>query len=120
MAIYRLPRQISFVHPSRSFCPKCKHPLAGVDLLPLLSWLSTGGKCRYCKEPVSSRYFWVEVLTAILFSGLWWQYLIVGEDPLRAGMYMAAAACLVAIIFIDAELFIIPDEINAMLLFLGV
>lgn len=120
MAIYRLPRKISFVNPSRSFCPTCRHPLSSIDLMPLLSWLSTGGKCRYCKEPVSSRYFWVEMLTATLFSGIWWQYLIQGEDPLKAGFYMAAVALFVAIIFIDAEFFIIPDEINALLLALGI
>lgn len=119
MVIWRLPRGISFVNPSRSFCPKCKHPLGSVDLIPLLSWLSTGGKCRYCKAPVASRYFWVEVLTGSLFAGVWWRYLIVGEDPLKAGFFMAAVALLVAIIFIDAELFIIPDEINACLLLVG-
>jgi leader peptidase (prepilin peptidase)/N-methyltransferase len=69
---------------------------------------------------VASRYFWVELLTAAIFSGIWWQYLIAGEAPWRATFYMAAAACLVAIIFIDWELFIIPDEINAVLLILGV
>ena len=120
MAIYRLPRNVSFVNPSRSFCPTCKHPLGGVDLLPLLSWLSTGGKCRYCREPVASRYFWVEMLTAFLFSGIWWQYLVVGEAPWTASFYMAGAACLVAIIFIDWEFFIIPDEVNALILFLGI
>lgn len=120
MVIWRLPRGISFVNPSRSYCPKCKHPLGSIDLIPLLSWLSTGGKCRYCKAPVASRYFWVEVLTGSLFAAVWWRYLIVGEDPLRAGFYMAAVALLVAIIFIDAELFIIPDEINALLLVVGI
>jgi leader peptidase (prepilin peptidase)/N-methyltransferase len=120
MVIWRLPRGISFVRPSRSFCPKCKHPLSAVDLIPLLSWLSTGGKCRYCKAPVASRYFWVEVLTGALFAGVWWRYLIVGESPLQAGFYMAAVALLVAIIFIDGELFIIPDEINALLLVVGI
>lgn len=120
MVIWRLPRGISFVRPSRSFCPKCKHPLGSIDLIPLLSWLSTGGKCRYCKAPVASRYFWVEVLTGSLFAAVWWRYLIVGEDPLKAGFYMAAVALLVAIIYIDAELFIIPDEINAFLLVVGI
>jgi leader peptidase (prepilin peptidase)/N-methyltransferase len=91
-----------------------------MDLFPLFSWLSTGGKCRYCKEPVSIRYFLVEVFCGGIFAALWWQYLIAGYEPLRMAFYMAATACLVAIIFIDWELFIIPDEINALLLAIGI
>lgn len=120
MVIYRLPRRLSFVEPSRSFCPRCKHPLGGADLLPLLSWLSTKGKCRYCGEPIASRYFWVEVLTATLFAAFWWQYLIVGEDWIRCTFYMIEAALLVAVIFIDWELYIIPDELNAAILVAGI
>ncbi len=120
MVIHRLPRRLSFSNPPKSFCPKCKHSLGWMDLFPLFSWLSTGGKCRYCKEPIAVRYFLVEVLCGALFAGLWWQYLIVSYEPLRMAFYMAASACLVAIIFIDWELYIIPDEINALLLVLGV
>jgi len=113
MAIYRLPRGLSFINPSRSFCPKCEHSLDGKDLWPLLSWLSTRGRCRYCKEPVSSRYFWVELLTGLLFSGIWWTTLVAADRPIQFAFYALMAACLVMVIFIDAELYIIPDELNA-------
>lgn len=119
MLIYRLPRRISFVDPAKSFCPKCRHPLHAIDLIPLLSWLSTGGKCRYCKDPIAVRYFLVELLMGALFSVLWYEFLILGYDPIRMSCYMAATAALVAIIFIDWELYIIPDEINAFLLGVG-
>src|SRR6478609_4310093 len=36
----------------RSRCLHCGHELAWYDLLPLASWLSTGGKCRYCRKPI--------------------------------------------------------------------
>jgi leader peptidase (prepilin peptidase) / N-methyltransferase len=120
MVIYRLPRRLSFSNPPKSFCPKCKHSLAPIDLIPLLSWLSTGGKCRYCRAPIAPRYFLVELLTASLFGTLWYVYLVVGFEPVRLGFYAAAVAALVAIIFIDWELYIIPDEINAVLLVIGV
>lgn len=32
----------------RSMCDSCKHPLSVKDLVPLVSYLSTKGKCRYC------------------------------------------------------------------------
>ncbi len=123
MVIYRLPRQgVSFSEPKRSFCPKCKHSLEWIDLMPILSWLSTGGKCRYCKEPVSARYLVVEVITGLVFAGIWWQFVAGRPEPdiLKAGFYAMAGCALVAIIFIDAELYIIPDELNAFLLVVAV
>jgi leader peptidase (prepilin peptidase)/N-methyltransferase len=120
MAIYRLPRGLSFSEPSRSFCPKCKHALSTADLMPIFSWLFSKGRCRYCDEKVASRYFWVEVLTGTLFAIIWWRYLSDTYEPVRAGFYAMAAACLVAVIYIDWELYIIPDELNALILVIGI
>lgn len=120
MAIYRLPRRISFINPSKSFCPNCRHALESIDLIPLVSWLMTHGKCRYCKVPIASRYFFVELLTAALFSGVWWVDLVATYQPLKATFYMIEVAGLIAVIYIDWELYIIPDELNAFLLVVGV
>ncbi len=57
--VYRIPRQLDFVK-GRSFCPACSHSLGILDLFPLISWLFLGGKCRYCKAPISRRYPLVE------------------------------------------------------------
>lgn len=40
----------------RSMCPHCHHQLAWNDLLPLISWASLRGKCRYCQAKVSWQY----------------------------------------------------------------
>jgi len=120
MVIYRLPRGLSFVEPSKSFCPKCKHPLGVVDLFPLFSWLSTGGKCRYCKEPVAVRYFVVELIMGSVFAAIWWQYLIATYAPVTTLFYCLTAACLLAAFYIDWELYIIPDELNAVILVFGI
>lgn len=119
VVIYRMPRSIPLGKPVHSFCPKCKNQLRTIDLIPLLSWLFLRGRCRQCGAKVASRYFWVELLTGAIFSGLWYQFLILGEDPARALAYAAAASALVAIIFIDWELYIIPDQINAFLAIVG-
>ena len=119
MVIYRLPRNLSFTEPKRSICPNCKHPLYSADLMPIFSWIFLCGKCRYCRKPVPSRYFWVEIITAILFAAIWNRYLTDSYEPIRAGFYAAFAACLVAVIYIDWELYIIPDELNAVLLILA-
>jgi len=120
VVIYRLPRGLSLSNPSRSFCPNCKHPLGFPDLFPLFSYLVSRGKCRYCQQPVASRYFWVELLNGALWAGIWWQFVIVSYHPLRGSFYALTASALVAVIFIDWELYIIPDELNAALLVFGI
>jgi leader peptidase (prepilin peptidase)/N-methyltransferase len=120
VVIYRLPRGLSLSNPPKSFCPNCKHSLGFLDLFPLFSYLFSGGKCRYCKQSFSSRYFWVELLNGTLWAVIWWQFLVISYEPLRATFYCLTTAALVAVFFIDWELYIIPDELNATLLVFGV
>ena len=58
--IDRLPRRESWFT-GRSKCDKCKHELGVVDLVPVLSYLSLGGKCRYCRKPIAVRNLLVEL-----------------------------------------------------------
>lgn len=54
------------IAPARSRCPQCGHVLSVLDLIPILSWVMGGGKCRYCKSRIPLRYPLVEVAGAIL------------------------------------------------------
>jgi leader peptidase (prepilin peptidase) / N-methyltransferase len=120
VVIYRMPRGKSLSDPKHSFCPKCNHRLNVPDLFPLLSWLFSRGRCRYCGKPVTSRYFWVELLNGAIWAGIWYQFLLgPAPDPGKAIAYALAASALVAIIFIDIELYMIPDQVNAFILFVG-
>ena len=64
--IYRLSQGDSAMK-GRSYCPQCKHTLAWYDLVPVVSFVLLGGKCRYCKKPISWQYPIVEMATAVLF-----------------------------------------------------
>src|SRR5690349_12045334 len=121
MLIWRLPRGKSLVDPAHSICPLCNHQLTPLDLMPIVSWLRTGGKCRHCGAPIAIRYLLVELLVGTLFAIIWLQTMTVAIDPHWGDFftYAAAAAILVAIVFIDWELYIIPDELNAALLLIG-
>ncbi len=120
VVIYRTPRCLSIYNPAHSFCPKCRASLGPADLMPLFSWLLSRGKCRHCSAPVSSRYFWVEMVTGAIWAGIWYQYMIVGQDWVRAIAYALAASALIVCIFTDLEFFIIPDQVNAFLVFVGI
>jgi leader peptidase (prepilin peptidase)/N-methyltransferase len=73
VVIYRLPRGKSLVSPG-SACPKCGRPIRFYDNIPLVSWLVLRAKCRHCKNPISPRYFVVELLTGLVFLGLYLAY----------------------------------------------
>jgi leader peptidase (prepilin peptidase)/N-methyltransferase len=50
----------------RSHCPHCDTTLAWYDLIPLFSWIWLRGRCRYCHEPISYLYPFIELLTVII------------------------------------------------------
>lgn len=61
-------KKLSILH-GRSMCESCKHELATKDLIPLISWLSLGGKCRYCKAKISYQAPLIELTMVALFVG---------------------------------------------------
>jgi leader peptidase (prepilin peptidase)/N-methyltransferase len=66
LAIHRIPRKQDITH-TRSYCPNCNHRLNFLDLIPVLSYIFLGGKCRYCHEKIRPRYLIIEVLSGIAF-----------------------------------------------------
>lgn len=82
VVIYRLPRDLSLVHPG-SACPSCKTPIEFYDNIPILSWLLLLGRCRKCKTRISPRYIIIELLTALLFVAL---YMIYFQTHIRKGI----------------------------------
>ena len=81
LAIYRIPRKQDIVK-TRSYCPNCKHKLGFFDCFPILSYISTVGRCRYCKKPISIRYPLIEFISGMVFLiifllfGFTWQTLV--------------------------------------------
>lgn len=51
----------------RSHCPRCKTEILARDNIPILGWLTLGGKCRNCKLSISSRYPLIELCNGLLF-----------------------------------------------------
>lgn len=66
LAVYRIPMHQDITH-ERSYCPKCNHKLSFWDMIPILSYIFLGGKCRYCKQKIRIRYLLLEILTGFVF-----------------------------------------------------
>lgn len=66
LAVYRIPLGKDITH-ERSFCPNCNHKLSFLDMIPILSYIFLGGKCRYCKQKIRPRYLLLEILSGTVF-----------------------------------------------------
>ncbi|MCR6515579.1 prepilin peptidase [Clostridium sp. LY3-2] len=66
VCIYRIPREESIAYPA-SHCTNCGRVLKPYELVPVLSYIFQGGKCRGCKEKISPIYPFVELLTGIVY-----------------------------------------------------
>ncbi len=118
-----------------SHCPTCGNRLKWYDNLPIVGWVKLGGRCRFCRKPISPRYPIVEAATALLFAGYFLAYfggqvrsccpvptynavgglnfpdyhgLWTADGWPIYGLYMATLSALLAASLIDAELYIIP------------
>jgi leader peptidase (prepilin peptidase)/N-methyltransferase len=109
VCIWRIPRGESINHPG-SHCPNCDHAIKFYDNIPLISWLVLNGKCRNCSVPITSRYFFVELLTAVLFTVAGFKVMIDHQPLATLLLYFPVIMLLVTTTFIDIEHRIIPNK----------
>ncbi len=67
---YRLPRLESCFgryFGQKSRCPKCASTIRTRELIPLLNWLFTLGKCKTCQVKIPRTHLFIELSCTILF-----------------------------------------------------
>ncbi|MEQ1849510.1 MAG: prepilin peptidase [Candidatus Peribacteraceae bacterium] len=104
MLLYRLKARATFG--GRSFCPHCKHTIAPYDLIPVLSYVALGGKCRSCKRVISVGYPAIEVLSAGAFV---LPLVLMNGDVVGAALMGIALWSMLLLSVYDAKYQQIPD-----------
>jgi len=101
---YRMCHGLSIVK-GRSECDRCKHQLGVLDLIPVFSYLLSGGKCRYCGNKLDPRYLFSEIVSGVVY------VLIVVKFGLTIETieYLILCSLMLCASFADLEDFIIPD-----------
>lgn len=104
-------RQLSIKH-GRSMCPNCHHVLAARDLIPVVSWLLLGGKCRYCRKPIPDSPL-VEVGLSLLFvaSYIWWPEPVQGVQVTVFLLWLVLLVGLAALTVYDLRWLLLPNRI---------
>ncbi|MFH1415836.1 MAG: prepilin peptidase [Elusimicrobiota bacterium] len=114
VCILRIPKEASIITPG-SHCPLCMKSLRWYHNIPLLSYIFLGGKCAYCRSPISIRYPLVELVTGLLT--LSW-FISFGFTSLS---FILVPFGLLIIIMsgIDFEHYILPQELTYTLMAAG-
>jgi len=102
----RVPMGQSIISP-RSACPNCGHTLRTGELIPVLSYVIQGGKCRKCGVRISLIYPFFELLTGCLF------VYAVYRIGINAELFLALTfiSLLVIVVVSDLTYMIIPNRI---------
>lgn len=106
VCISRIPEDESIITPS-SHCPKCKTRLKNHDLIPVISYIMLRGRCRYCGEKISIRYPIVELLTAFVFSFIYFN----SGLSAHSFIYALFASLVIIVSFVDIERMLVPDVV---------
>lgn len=126
VVIYRLPIIIFTRGEAGNFslsfpgsrCPTCKNKVYKRDNIPILSWLILKGKCRHCHCPISKLYPLSEFIFGFFF-GLVIFYYYFDRELATLVMFLGLCSVCYVIFFIDLKWLIIPDELNYLLIWLG-
>ena len=70
VCIYRIPKKETVVF-GHSHCMNCQKEIKWYDLIPVISYLILGGKCRYCKERLSLQYPCIELTNGLAYFALY-------------------------------------------------
>ena len=99
----------------RSHCLNCGYQLRWFDLIPIVSWLSLGGKCRKCRQPIGKAEVLAEVGLAVVFAALFASSFLAIEQNLIFGLgrlvILLASATVATILFVyDAKWSLLPTK----------
>ncbi len=99
----------------RSRCPSCGHMITAWQNIPVISYLVLRGRCGNCRESISARYPFVELMTAMMAAICAWHFGVGAE----AAMAIVLTLALIPISMIDADTQLIPDSIVLPLMWTG-
>ena len=99
-----------------SHCPSCKTAIKPWQNIPILSYVLLKGQCKHCHTAISLRYPLVELLTGLVFAICAWKF----GATWTALAAMVFSAYLIAMIFIDADTQLLPDQLTLPLMWGGI
>lgn len=98
-----------------STCPNCHTGIRWYQNIPIISWLWLRGKCSECKNPISMRYPFIELLTVVCSICV----VAVFGATVQMLFGLILTWVLIALTFIDFDTQLLPDRFTLPLAALG-
>ena len=96
----------------RSYCDHCKATLRTFDLVPIISFVALGARCRYCKKFLSWQYPLVETITALLFVSAFLVLTLSGQLSITTLLYyFFLASILLVVAVVDLKFSLVPTTL---------
>jgi prepilin signal peptidase PulO-like enzyme (type II secretory pathway) len=93
----------------RSHCEYCRATLSSLDLVPIVSFVGLGAKCRYCHKKLSWQYPLVETSAAVLFALSFWVTATSGNiDLVKLFYWFVIISVMVVVFVVDLKFSLIP------------
>ena len=96
----------------RSYCDHCKAILTPFDLIPIVSFVGLGARCRFCKKRISWQYPIVEAVSGILFA---LSFYVLADSakltPASLLLYFFLVSVLVVVAAVDILYSLIPTSL---------
>ncbi len=106
----------------RSRCLSCQRELRWYDLIPIFSWLSVAGRCRYCKKPIGWTEFLLEVGLGLLFVAslaVWPGPIDNWVEVVKLILWLSGLVALAILFVYDSRWMLLPDTVNLPLVGIG-
>jgi leader peptidase (prepilin peptidase)/N-methyltransferase len=114
VVVRRLPARRGIVA-GRSSCEACGHTLSPLDMIPIASFALQRGKCRHCGGAIAWQHLGIELAAVVVAASA--AYFVHGGPFLWVAC--AFGWWLLALAWIDAETFRLPDVLTLPLIVVG-
>ena len=95
----------------RSYCEYCRATLKTLDLVPIISFVTLGARCRYCRKPLSWQYPLVELTAAVLFTLAFWILISGGTFGfVTLAFWLVVVSVMIVVAVVDLKFSLIPTS----------
>lgn len=101
---------------ARSACDLCRRKLSWWELIPIISYLGLGGRCRSCNTTILFADWGMEIIGAILFGVGAWRF----TDARDLTWWCLLAFCTMLLFYIDIRWMVVPRAFAVVAAFVAV
>ncbi len=99
----------------KSRCPECNNIIRTRELIPIINWLFTLGRCRNCQARIPRTHLFIEITTTILFVICYLKFSFSEQFII----YALISVCLVILLVTDYTHKTFPNQILYVILAVG-